>query len=92
MTVHAFRFSHQFQSRMRAAFEPRKPRHRLLRVALGVLGLAVLAALVVVGAVVGAVMLLAGLVMRLLRGTPRAAGEVMSAEYRVIDRQQLPRH
>jgi len=92
MTVHAFRFSHQFQSRVRAAFEPRKPRHRLLRVALGVLGLAVLAALVVVGAVVGAVMLLGGLAMRLLRGSPRAAGAVMSAEYRVIDRQQLPRH
>lgn len=94
MTVHAFRFhSHQFQSRVRAAFGPRKPRHRVLRIALGVLGLAVLAGLVVVGAVVGAVMLLAGLVLRQVRGlrSRPATGQVVSAEYRVIDSQHLPR-
>lgn len=95
MTVHAFRFhTHQFQSRVRAAFEPRKPRHRLLRVALGVLGLVVLAGLVVVGAVVGAAMLLGGLTLAMLRNlrAPRRTTDVMSAEYRVIDSPRLPRN
>lgn len=94
MTVHAFRFhTHQFQSRVRAAFEPRKPRHRLLRVALGVLGLVVLAGLVVVGAVVGAAMLLGGLAVAMLRNLrgPRRSADVMSAEYRVVDSPRLPR-
>lgn len=94
MTVHAFRFhTHQFQSRMRAAFEPRKPRHRVLRVALGVLGVVVLAGLVVVGAVVGAAMLLGGLTLAMLRNLRRQpkAASVMSAEYRVIDDPRLPR-
>lgn len=95
MTVHAFRFhTHQFQSRVRAAFEPRKPRHRLLRVALGVLGLVVLAGLVVVGAVVGAAMLLGGLAVAMLRNLrgPRRSSDVMSAEYRVVDSPRLPRN
>lgn len=94
MTVHAFRFhSHQFQSRVRAAFEPRKPRHRLLRIVLGVLGLVVLAGLLVVGAVVGTAMLLGGLVLALVRNARRRpkAADVMSAEYRVIDSPRLPR-
>lgn len=95
MTVHAFRFhSHQFQSRVRAAFEPRKPRHRLLRIALGVLGLVVLAGLVVVGAVVGAAMLLGGLAVAMLRSlrAPRRPTDEVPAEYRVIDSPRLPRN
>ena len=46
MTSQTFRFdSHHFQSRVRSAFEPRKPRHRLLRFALGLLGLGLIVAL-----------------------------------------------
>jgi len=54
---------------------PRKPRHPLARVALGLLGLGVLAVLVFFSVFVGAAMLGAGLVVRLLRArkpaTPR---------------------
>ena len=57
MTAQTFRFhSHQFQSRVRSAFEPRKPRHRLLRFAVGLVGLALIVLLVMFGVVVGAAM------------------------------------
>lgn len=89
MTSQTFRFdAHQFQSRMRSAFEPRKPRHPLARFALGLLGLAVLAALVVFGAVVGAAMLVAGVVYKLTLGRRKTArpqdASIVEAEYRVV--------
>lgn len=76
-------------SQFGAMFAPRKPRHPLLRLAVGLLGLAVLAALLVVGVVVGTAMVAAGLVRRLAtrRARPRPrAGSVVDAEYRVVDK------
>jgi hypothetical protein len=78
---------------LRAVFEPRKPRHRALRFLLGLAGVALLAVLVVVGIVVGAVMLTLGLGYRLLTGGMRSAAaptRVMDGEYRVVARPVLP--
>lgn len=94
MVAPTFRFdSQQFQSRMRAVFEPRKPRHRLLRFALGIVGLGLLVLLVMFGVVVGAAMLVAGLAYRLWsrRGKPIARdARVVDGEYRVIAKPVLP--
>ena len=86
--------SRDFQSRVRAAFEPRKPRHRLLRFALGLVGLALVVMLVMAGVVVGATMLVVGLVYKLLvrRGKPVARDpRIVDAEYRVVDKPLLSR-
>ena len=83
-----------FQSRVRSAFVPRKPRHRLLRFALGVIGLALLALLVMFGVVVGATMLVAGVAYKLLvrRSTPIARDQrIVDAEYRVVAKPLLTR-
>ena len=94
MFAHTFRFdSQQFQSRVRSAFEPRKPRHRLLRFALGVVGLGLLALLVMFGVVVGAAMLVAGLAYRLWtrRAKPIARdARVVDGEFRVVAKPVLP--
>lgn len=97
MFVHAFRFA-QFNARLRSAFAaPRKPRHRVLRVVLGLVGVAVLAVLVMVGLVVGAAMIAGGLLFKLWkqRGTPGLARardpRVLDAEFRVVDPAALPR-
>lgn len=82
-----------FQSRVRTAFEPRKPRHRLLRFVLGVVGLGLLALLVFFSVFVGAAMIVAGLAYKLWqrRGKPMAARgprhahEVVEGEFRVVD-------
>jgi len=75
-------------SQFGAMFAPRKPRHPFLRLAVGLLGVLVLALLLVVGVVVGTAMLAAGLARRLLtrRPAPRARGAVVEAEYRVVDK------
>ncbi|QOY63362.1 hypothetical protein INQ40_03660 [Lysobacter sp. H21R4] len=100
MTTQSFRFNPQFfQSRMRAAFEPRTPRNGVLRFLMRALGLGVLVALVVLGAVVGVTLLAVGTVYRLLRGRgpavintgPRADPNVMEGEFRVVDKTPLPR-
>ena len=101
MTSQTFRFdSHHFQSRVRSAFEPRKPRHRLLRFALGLLGLGLIVVLVMFGLMVGAAMLVAGLGYRLWHGRNRSAAavagrkqdpRVVEAEYRVVDRPAIER-
>ncbi|RNF85946.1 hypothetical protein [Montanilutibacter psychrotolerans] len=96
MSVHAFRLdSHWFQSRVRTAFAPRKPRHRWLRVALGVVGLGLVAVLAVAGLVIGAMMLAIGLAWRLWkrRGQPiaRAADpRVVDAQFSVVRPRVLP--
>jgi len=76
-------------SQFGAAFAPRKPRHPLARLAVGLLGLLLLAGLLVVGVVVGTAMLAVGLLRRLLsrgaRPQPRP-GNVVDAEYRVVDK------
>ena len=99
MFVHAFRFD-QFNSRMRNAFSaPRKPRHRALRVAFGIIGLALLAVLVMFGLFVGAAMIAAGVLFKLWkqRGKPALDGKgsrdarVLDGEFRVVDPVSLPR-
>ena len=96
MISQAFRFdSHQFQSRVRSAFEPRKPRHRLLRFALGLLGLGLIVVLVMFGLMVGAAMLVAGLGYKLWHGRGRSVAKdsqdprVVEAEYRVVEKPML---
>ena len=76
-------------SQLGAIFAPRKPRHPLLRLAVGLLGLLLLAVLLVVGVVVGTAMLALGLLRRLLGsgGRPQPKpGNVVDAEYRVVDK------
>ena len=97
MTSSSFRFdTHQFQSRMRSAFEPRKPRHRVLRFALGVVGLGLLALLVMFSVALGAAMLAAGLVFKLWRGRGKVMGRkgdarIVDGEYRVVGKPVLTR-
>lgn len=91
MSAHSFRFD---SSRLRSAFAPRKPRHPLLRVAFGLVGLGLLCLLIFFSVFVGAAMLAAGLVYKLVsqRGKPvamRNAG-VVEGEYRVVSKPALP--
>jgi len=78
----------------RTLFAPRKPRHPLVRVAVGLLGLAILAALVFVGVFVGAAMIIAGVAWKLLAQSKPGAGpsdpQAVDAEYRVVRKQALP--
>ena len=86
------RLFRSFQTRfstvgLSAMFAPRKPRHPLLRVLLGMVGVLLLAGLLVIGLVVGTAMLAGGLLVRLLRqrGKPVAARRrVVEAEYHVV--------
>lgn len=83
----------------RAVFAPRKPRNPLVRVALGLFGLVILAGLLVVGLFVGAAMLLVGLVLKLVNprrstgNTRRTHGRhdnnVVDAQYTVVSRQAI---
>ena len=79
-------------SRVRGLFAPRKPRHPLLRLALGLVGVAVLCLLVVVGVFVGAAMIGATLLFRLLRQRARRVADprVVEGEYRVLRKPALP--
>jgi hypothetical protein len=96
MFAHAFRFD---ASRLHAAFAPRKPRHPLARLAIGLLGLGVLVVLVFFSVFVGIGMLAVGLVYRLvrqrkpaLRGRPASAqrSRVVDGEYRIVGKTVLP--
>ena len=73
---------------------PRRPRHRVLRIALGAMGVALLLVLLFVSVFVGIAMLGAGMLLRLWkqRGKPIAAARVNSidADYRVLSKAQLP--
>ncbi|TDK33846.1 hypothetical protein [Luteimonas terrae] len=73
-------------SGVRAMFAPRKPRHPLLRIALGLVGVAMLAVLLVAGVFIGAAMIMFGLARRLLVRQPAAPrdGRIVDAEYRVV--------
>jgi len=73
-------------------YQPSKPRHPLLRLALGLLGLVLLAVLVFVGLFVRLGMLPFPAFRRMLRGpvtaAPRHAEEsVIEGEYSVVDKQ-----
>ena len=90
MFIRSFRFD---SSRLRAAFAPRKPRHPLLRIAMSLLGLAVLCVLVFFGVFVGAAMIGAGMLFKLL--APRRKpidpqARVVEGEYRVVRKPVLP--
>lgn len=79
-------FVHRFLS-----FTPSKPRHPLLRLALGLLGLVLLALLVVFGLFIGLGMLLFAAARRLLRRQPAAAQSakiegVIDGEFSVIEK------
>lgn len=96
MFAYSFRFDHhQFQQRMRNAFEPRKPRHRLLRFAVGIVGLGLLALLVMFSVVIGTAMIAAGIVYKLWkrRGRPMAARDprIVEGEFRVVDAARIER-
>lgn len=98
MFAHAFRFD---PTRLRAAFAPRKPRHPLLRLAAGLLGLGLLLLLVFFSVFVGVAMLAGGVLYRLAkqRGKPvlsRTEGpiaqpaRVMDGEFRRVGKPVLP--
>jgi len=98
MFAQTFRFgTSHFHSRVRSAFEPRKPRHRLLRFALGVVGLGVLAVLVAFSVALGAAMIVAGMLYKLwkTRGKRLARAQhdarIVEGEYRVVDPQVIER-
>ena len=73
---------------------PRRPRHRILRIALGTAGVALLLGLLFVSVFVGIAMLAAGMLLRLWRqrARPIASSPVNSidADYRVLSKAQLP--
>lgn len=86
-------FARTFQfTGFRSAFAPRKPRHPLLRIALGVLGVAVLCVLVFFSVFVGAAMIAGGLLFKLLKSRKPAAGQarVVEGEYHVVRKPVLP--
>ena len=70
-------------------YTPSKPRHPLLRLVLGLLGLVLLAVLVVVGLFVGLGMLLFAAVRRMQRrdvAAPAVAENVIDGEYSVVSK------
>lgn len=86
---------HAFRRFRTVAFSaPRRPRHPLLRIALGVVGITLLLALVVLGVFVGAAMLAGGMLWRLWaqRGKPAAAARrgSIDGDYHVVGKAQLP--
>ncbi len=79
------------------SYRPAKPRNPLLKVLLGVVGLALLAVLLVFGLVIGLGMLLFAAARRLLR--PRAAApghvaspDVIEGEYTLVRKNGTPLH
>ncbi|TFZ43788.1 hypothetical protein E5C33_17035 [Stenotrophomonas maltophilia] len=82
-------------NQFRTLFAPRKPRHPLVRVAVGLLGLAILAAMVFIGVFVGAAMILVGLAWKLLASRKPVNARpldpnVVEGEFRVVRKPVLP--
>jgi hypothetical protein len=74
---------------------PAKPRSHLLRLALGLVGVALLAVLVVFGLFIGLGMLLFAAVRRMMRPATAAPARVEGAidgEYRVVEKHQPSLH
>lgn len=74
-------------------YTPSKPRHPLLRLALGLVGLVVLALLVVAGLFVGLGMLMFAAVRRMVRrdsavAAPQKIEGAIEGEYSVVSKQQ----
>jgi hypothetical protein len=73
-------------------YSPSKPRHPLLRLVLGLLGLVLLAVLVVVGLFVGLGMLMFAALRRMLRApaaAPARVESVIDGEYSVVDKRPV---
>jgi len=88
-TVHA-RYD---ASALRGLFTPRKPRNAVLRVLLGLVGIAILAVLLVIGLFVGAAMIAFGLLRHLLRPQAKVRAQpadVLDGEYRVVNKPGQP--
>lgn len=68
------------------SYQPHKPRHPLLRLLLGLVGVALLALLVVFGLFIGLGMLLFAALRRLFRPSPAktAPEQVIDGEYSVV--------
>lgn len=83
---------------LRMSLSPRKPRHPLLRIVLGLLGLGVLLVMIAFGVFVGMAMLGVGALLRLwtLRGKPVARkgdalrGGALDGDFRVVSKPALP--
>lgn len=74
-------------------FAPRKPRHPLVRVAAGLVGLVILAVLIFFSVFVGAAMILGGIAWKLLSKSNRRTQQqtrVVDAEYHVVRKSALP--
>lgn len=74
-------------------YTPSKPRHPLLRLALGLVGLVVLAVLVVAGLFLGLGMLMFAAVRRMIRrnasiAAPQKVDGVIEGEYSVVDKHE----
>jgi hypothetical protein len=80
--------------RMAGLFAPRRPRAPLLRLVMGLLGLALLAVLLVFGLLIGAVMLGIGLAWRSWRrrshGVAAVSPSSIDGEYRIVRKRTLP--
>lgn len=93
----SFRFKRQAFDRFAV---PRRPRHRMLRIVLGLVGVGLLLALLFVSVFVGIAMLATGMLFRLWkqRGKPVAHvarakgsdGHVLDGTFRVVGKAQLP--
>lgn len=87
-------FRRQISARLFSAFAaPRRPRHRWLRVLLGIAGVTLLLALLFVSVFVGIAMLAIGMLWRLWkqRGKPMAVRtRGIEGSYRVVPKAQLP--
>ncbi len=86
----------RFNQRMFDRFTaPRRPRHRWLRIVLGIAGVGLLLALLFVSVFVGIAMLAAGMLWRLWkqRGKPLARparARSIDGDFRVVGKAQLP--
>lgn len=71
---------------------PRRPRQRVFRWVLGVVGVALLLGLLFVSVFVGIAMLAVGLLVRLFKPRNRtiADGNTIAADYRVLPKSELP--
>mgnify|MGYP000964162201 CR=1 FL=1 len=86
-TLHA-RFD---ASGLRGLLTPRKPRNPLLKLALGLVGVAILAVLLVVALFVGAAMVSFGLLRGALRARkPAGRDGALDAEYRIVGKPGQP--
>ena len=88
----SFRFQQHLLERITA---PRRPRHRWLRVLLGIAGVTLLLALLFVSVFIGIAMLAIGMLWRLWKQRGKAVArparsDSIDADFRVVGKPQLP--